>query len=331
MQHGQATDLQRPLRNSFVRISGKIFTWGGMLLSVISGIIAIYVFVIEFRSKPLVNLSVLDNQCLTRVVSVPNLGSHFRFRGREVRNLWVSKIQLVNKCRRNIIGLPGRDLMYSNLVVSVTNGFNVVAAEMEYCDFDVMIANTSNEIGLSFEKWRPNQVCVIKVYSEGVFDGMESLLPRFISNKDPFTQGELMIVDYKEITKPLSLLRHFPCWFCTFMTWFGIAGFGIIFISFVWWFIINWVRFLRLYRWNHKYRVVAIEAINSRKRANEGGGMIEAMDDDFWRDSSIPRPPRQSVFIKRGKVDWGEMIVTNGFILIVLMLSFVALSALICV
>ncbi len=322
----QATELQTPPRNSVTRISGKILAGGVTLLSVIGTILSIYVFVIESRSKPLVNLSILDNQCLTRVVSVPSLGSHFSFRGREVRNLWVSKIQLVNECRRNIIGLPGRDLMYSNLVVSVTNGFNVVFAELEYCDFEAKVRNADNEISLSFEKWRPDQTCVIKVYSEGTIGAAEGILPKFISDKDPFTQGELKIVDYKEIVKPISILRHFPCWFYTFMTYLGIVGFGIVFTSFLWWFTLNWGRFFRAWRWNCKYRAVAIAAIGSQRHVNEGGG---ALEDDFWRDNNIPKPPQRSDFIKQGRIDWREVVVANGFILIVLMFSFIALTALI--
>ena len=325
----QTTELQVPSRNFIVRISGKIWAWCVTMLSVIGGILAIYVFVIESRSKPLINLSVLDNQCLTRVVSVPNLGSHFSFRGREVRNLWVSKIQFVNECRRNIIGLPGRDLMYSNLAVSITNGFNIVAAELEYCDFEVKIGSTNNEIALSFEKWRPNQVCAIKVYSEKAHDVAEGLLPKFVSDKDPFTQGELNIVDYKEIVKPISLLRHFPYWIYTFMTWSGIVGFGVVFISFLWWFTVNWGKFVRSWRWNRKYRAVAIAIIKEQRDANDGGGMIEAMEDDFWRDSKIPKPPQRSEFIRRGRIAWDVVIGINGFILIVLALSFIAMTALI--
>ena len=325
----QTTELQTPSRNSVTRISKKIFAGCVTLMSVVGAILGIYAFIIESRSKPLVNLSVLDNQCLTRVVSVPNLGSHFSFRGREVKNLWVSKIQLVNECHRNIIGLLGRDLMYYGIAGSVTNGFDVVSAELEYCDFEAKVRNTDSEIMLTFEKWRPSQVCVIKVYSEGVLNVAEGLSPKFISDKDPFTQGELKIVDYKEIVKPISILRHFPYWIYILMTWLGIGGFGIVFMSFLWWFTLSWGRFFRLWRWNHKYRAAAIDAIAKRTQANEGGGMIEAMEDDFWQESKIPKPPQRSEFLRRGKVEWSEIFGTNGFIIIVLMLSFIALMALI--
>lgn len=324
-----ATELQTPSRNSALKISGKILAGCATLLSIVGGILAIYVFVIESRSKPLVNLSVLYSQCLTQVVSVPNLGSHFSFRGREVRNLWVSKIQFANECRRNIIGLPGRDLMYSNLFVTVTNGFDVISAELECSDFDVNIASTNNEIALSFEKWKPNQVCSIKVYSESTFVGVDVLPPKFISVKDPFTQGELRIVDYKESVKPISLLRLFPYWAYTFMTWIGLIGFGGVFISLWCWFIMSWFTFARSLRWNRKYRAAVILAIKSQSYANEGGGRIKAMDDDFWRNSNIPKPPPSSDFLTRGKIDWGEILVTNGFIFIMIMLMFIALSALI--
>ena len=91
----------------------------------------------------------------------------------------------------------------------------------------------------------------------------------------------------------------------------------------------NWGKFARSWRWNRKYRDMAIAIIKEQKDANDGGGMIEAMEDDFWRDSKIPKPPQRSDFIRRGKIDWSMMIGINGFILIVLALSFIAMTALI--
>ena len=76
-------------------------------------------------SLPKVGLSVLNNQCLTKVTSIPKLTSSFVFDGREVRNLWVSKIRLENECNRNIIGVNGHDLMSSNLFVSIAKEFRV--------------------------------------------------------------------------------------------------------------------------------------------------------------------------------------------------------------
>ena len=107
------------------------------LFTLISAIVGILSWRDSKVSLPKVGLSVLNNQCLTKVASIPKLTSSFVFDGREVRNLWVSKIRLENECNRNIIGVNGHDLMSSNLFVFISKEFRVIQTELEQSEFDV--------------------------------------------------------------------------------------------------------------------------------------------------------------------------------------------------
>lgn len=305
------------------RFARAIFAGILAFLGVVAGTITIYTFVDKERSLPLVTLGVLDNQCLTKVASVSNLCCNFSFNNREVNNLWVSKMRFANECKRNIIGLPGHDLMYSNLVLAVSDDYKIINAEIEMSDFQAEVYNGDTELFLSFEKWRPNQVCIIKAYCEGASGTGAGLPPRFYSNADPFTQGEMRIFDYQEVGQPVSLLRHLPYWLTSTLLWLGRIGYGLAFAICVMWFIGNWIVMVNRMHWNKKYYISVIARIREIRSPTEGGGDIDMMQKAFWDENHIPKPPSRSPFLKGNKINWGEIIGTN--IVIVLLLFFFAL------
>ena len=306
-----------------------VITWFVTLLGIIGGSITIYTFVDKERSLPLISLGLIDSQCLTRVASVPNLCCNFSFNNREVNNLWVSKIRLMNECKRNVIGLPGHDLMYSALALAVSNDYKVIKAEIEAADFPVGVDNDDKALYLSFEKWRPNQVCIVKVYSEGM-SGLEAdSPPRFYSKSEPFTQGEMRIFDHQEVKQAASLISHLPYCLTSVVSWVGIIGYGIAFATCVLWFIGNWIVMIKRARWNKMYYVSAIEAITKCETSTEGGGNIDMMPMTFWVKSNIPRPPSRSPFLKGIEINWCEIIGTNIVIVTLLFFFAIPLAALI--
>lgn len=299
------------------------------ILGVVGGVITIYTFVDKERSLPRVNLGVLDNQCLTKVASVSNLCCNFSFNDREVNNLWVSKIRLANECKRNIIGLPGHDLMHSNLEVAISDDYKIINAEIEMSDFQAKVDNDDAALYLSFEKWRPSQACIVKAYCEGTPGAGVDSPPRFCSKTDPFTQGEMRIFDYQEVGQPVSLLKHLPYWLASTLSWVGRIGYGLAFAICVIWFIVNWIVMVNRMRWNKKYYVTVVARISKVRSSTEGGGDVDMMQKAFWDENHIPKPPARSPFLKGNKINWSEIIGTNIVIVILLFFFAIPLAALI--
>ena len=299
------------------------------LITITSAIVGILSWRDSKVSLPKVRLSVLNNQCLTKVASIPRLTSSFVFDGREVRNLWVSKIRLENECNRNIIGVHGHDLMSSNLFVFIAKEFRVIQTELEQSEFDVDVQSCNEGFSLSFTKWRPRQGCVLKVYCEGngVFDS--SQFPSFLSDSEPFTQGELIVADYNEAKQKTCLLKRMPYWLAVSCIFIGIIVFGSIGLIVVYCFVNNWVVMIKRIRWNRKYRERALSLISKLPSDSEASGGIDCMPLDFWRNNNIPKPPKRSFFLYKEKICWSEILTMNFMFIIVFLLACIATCALI--
>lgn len=312
------------------RIPRHVLSWLFTIISILGALVGIYTWIDGVQSKPLVRLNVVDSQCLTRLPSVPSLCSTFNFNGHEVKNLWATKISLVNDCRRNIIGLPGHDMMYPFLEISVTNKFMVIMAELEKCDFDVCVSNSVNSITLSYSKWRPGQVCVIKLYLEGGSDLRVDELPKFILSKDPFTQGELIISDYQAKSLEMSLLKRLPYWVSKSVTWIGILLHGVLFLGSIWFFFRNWILFCRRVLWNLQYKSKILEMKDSSGTSNESVSDIPMRTAKFWKENNIPFPPINIPYWKGWKIDWEDVLVTHCIIFLIILISAIPLLAMIC-
>ena len=298
------------------------------VVSIVCAVVGVYVAIDQLLSRPLVKMSVIDSQCLTKVETVSNLVAKFCFNGREVKNLWISRMRFVNDCRRNIIGLPGRDLMWSNLVISISHDYNVLSVELEASDFDVTTGTSDNVISLSFVKWKPNQFCVLKVYSEGLSDVTDRPPPDFVSEDEPFTQGDLIISGYHEECPESSVLRRLPYGLYAVLKWMGIVVFWII--IFVCIFVIsgNWINLILRRRWDGIYGNEVQKILKARTSSNEGGGDIDLLGNDFWMKYHIPKPPRQSSYVVRGRFSKGEVIsehIVLGFLMLIASIALMSL------
>lgn len=297
-------------------------------VSIVCAVVGGYVAIDQLLSRPLVKMSVIDSQCLTKVETVSNLVAKFSFNGREVKNLWISKLRFINDCRRNIIGLPGRDLMWSNLVISISHDYNVLSVELEASDFDVKTGTSDNAISLSFAKWKPNQFCVLKVYSEGLLDVISRSPPDFLSEVEPFAQGDLIVSGYQEEYPEISVLRRLPYGLYAVLKWVGIVVFWIIIIVCILVVSGNWLKLLLRRRWDGRYGNKVREILKARTTSNEGGGDIDLLGNDFWLENHIPKPPKQSSFIVRGRFSKGEVIgehIVLGFLMLIALIALMSL------
>ena len=238
----QHTNEVSPTLTPTRQVIKTVFTVLLSAVSIVASVVGGYIALDQHLSKPLVKMSVIDNQCRTKVEAVSNLVAKFSFDGRDVKSLWVSKINFVNECRRNIIGLPGHDLMWSNLVVSISHDYNVLSVEVEAANFDVSACSLGDGISLSFAKWKPNQSCLLKVYSEGMLDPVSHLQPEFTSKVEPFTQGDLIISGYREECPEESILRLLPFWLYGILKWVGIVVYVLLVLACVSHILANWIK-----------------------------------------------------------------------------------------
>ena len=325
----QHTNEVSPTLTPTRQVIKTVFTVLLSAVSIVASVVGGYIALDQHLSKPLVKMSVIDNQCRTKVEAVSNLVAKFSFDGRDVKSLWVSKINFVNECRRNIIGLPGHDLMWSNLVVSISHDYNVLSVEVEAANFDVSACSLGDGISLSFAKWKPNQSCLLKVYSEGMLDPVSHLQPEFTSKVEPFTQGDLIISGYREECPEESILRLLPFWLYGILKWVGIVVYVLLVLVCVSHILANWIKLFRRRRWDRKYARVVQEILVAQSTSNEGGWDVDLLEKDFWIRNHIPKPPPKSSYIVKGRISRGEVVgehVVYGFII---MISAIALMSLI--
>lgn len=332
MMDTQAQDNVRKPTSAPLRYIWSAVKIVGGLIGAAGAVLAFYQWFVSIDSIPTVNLEVVDNQCLTKVSDVDGLTSCFLYKGRQVRNLWVSKIRFVNDSRKNIIGLNGHDLMSSNICFSVSRGFEMMAADLENSDFDVKVCCRTNLFSLAFEKWRPNQACVVKIYSENVLGEGASDGPQFATTFDPFTQGEINVLGYHVKSPSCNIIQRLPGWISVIMTGIGLCVFGAIFILCLWGLIIKigWWRMCRCLYWNKKYLAEVKKLIATQTSSEDKNSQsIDKMTAEFWDNNNIPRPPKSSPFVKGSNVDWSELMPWVIIIFVFSILSIISLCALI--
>lgn len=324
----QHTNDVRPALTPTRQVIKTVFAVLVSAVSIVASIVGGYIALDQYLSKPLIRMSVVDNQCLTKVESISNLVAKFSFNGREVKSLWVSKLQFVNDCRRNIIGLPGHDLMYSNLVVSISHEHNAISVEVEEADFDVSVVTLNSGISLSFAKWKPHQFCRLKVYSEGLFDATKYAHPEFLAEVEPFTQGDMIVSGYREESPEGPVLRHLPFWLYIVLKWVGIVVYAIGFLACVIYICWNWLKLILRRRWDRRYASKVEAILTARSTSNEGGWDIDLLEKDFWIKNHIPKPPTKSSFIVRGCINRGEVIgqhIAYGFLALITAIALMSL------
>jgi hypothetical protein len=219
--------------------------------------------------------------------------------------------------------------MSSNLFVSIKKEFRVIQAELEHCEFDADVRSCNEGFSISFTKWRPRQICILKVYSEGIGDSSFSLFPSFCSDSDLFTQGKLIVTDYKEVKTKTCLLKRMPYWLEISFMIVGVIVFGCIGLIVSYCFVNNWIILIKRMVWDRKYRKTALLLIDKLSSDSEASRDIDCMASDFWIKHNMPMPPKRSIFLYGGELCWSEILNTNFMFFIVFSLACIAVCALI--
>lgn len=300
------------------------------LLSAVGTALAIFQWYKYIGSDPSVKFNVIDNQCFTKVEAIPNLKSSFTFHGHPIDSLWSSRVLIENDCQKNIIGTPYHDLMSSNISFKVSDGFKILEVQAEKNDFGAIVNSYEDGFSISFDKWHPNQICLLNIYCEGSSEDDSG--PCFAENGESFAQGELRIVEYRQFSVPTSLLNHMPPWLSFISAWVGRIIYGLIIIICFWGATINihWVRLVKRLRWNRKYLSKAKTLLTNLTENDKNSLSIDRMPKDFWNSHGIPAPPRNSQYLKGIEIDYGELKPLLTICIVGFILSFIALAGLIC-
>lgn len=282
--------------------------------------LGIYQWYENLRSVPRLEFVVIDNQCLTRVPAVPNLDCKFTFAGGQVRNLWVSKIRLSNACHRNIIGVLGGDLMSSNVVFKVTDGYKIVQVGLEWSNLELGVSNAEEWFSLDFKKWRPNDACQLKVYCEECCENILDNGPSFSLLFDPLKEGDIAITEYQSDTVKCRALDYLPNWLSLTCLCIGIGFFCLLLLFSIWLLLFNfeWCSLYRRIKWNRKYLDKVESIINDDTNLSGNTSLcIDTLDSSFWSTWNIPPPPKNHSYVSKKKINWGE-IRNDIFLLVIL-------------
>ena len=218
--------------------------------------------------------------------------------------------------------------MWSNLVVSISHNYKVLSVEVEAASFDVSANSLDDGISLSFAKWKPKQSCLLKVYSEGLVDHMSHSQPEFRSEFEPFTQGDLIVLDYHEECPEESMLRLLPFGMYVVLKWVGIVFYGMIALACFIQICTNWLKLILRRRWDRIYAHTVQEILASQSTPNEGGWDVDLLEKDFWIKNHIPKPPAKSSYIVKGHINRGQVIgehIVYGFIMLMAAIAFMSL------
>ena len=319
-----------PKRHGKWEVSRKVVKTLFTLLTATGTILGLYQWFKYIGSNPHVKFNIIDNQCFTRVAAIPNLESKFTFDGRQVGSLWMSRILLVNDCQKNIIGTPYHDLMSSNISFKVSKEFSVLKVLVEKNDFGAIVDTRDDGFSISFNKWRPDQVCLLNIYCEGGRQ-LENIGPSFVEGEESFTQGRLQIAEYRPFAESLPLIKYMPKWLSFIFVWAGRVIYGFIIVACIWgaFVNINWVRLLKRLKWNRTYLSSVDEILSVRAKEEKNSINIDKLPDDFWIKSGIPRPPRNSEYVKGSRIDYSDLKPILTLCIFGFILSLIALSGLI--
>ena len=283
-------------------------------------------------ADPYVKFTVLDNRCLTRIEAIPDLKCTYNFKGSCVNSLWVSRILLRNCCQRNIIGTSYHDLMSTNISFLVSDKHRILNIEIEKNDFSANVLNLGNGFSVEFRKWRPEECCIFSVYIEGE-DGSDTG-PDYKEAFESFTQGRVEISEPRQDRQSLNIIRRLPHWFLFGIKWLGVVVYLFLLGLSFWGVFINikWIRLYRRWRWNIKYLDKVEKCILDITKSNDKNSInINSLPDGFWIENEIPRPPRDSDYVKGKHINMSDVIPIVILCCIGFLLSFIALVGLSCV
>ena len=283
-------------------------------------------------ADPYVKFTVLDNRCLTRIEAIPDLKCTYNFKGSCVNSLWVSRILLRNCCQRNIIGTSYHDLMSTNISFVVSDNYKILNLEIERNEFGANVLNLENGFSVEFRKWRPEECCILSVYIEG--ENVSDTGPEFKEAFESFTQGRVEISEPRQDKQSLNIIKRWPHWFLSGIKWLGVVVYLFLLGLSLWGVFINikWIRLFKRWRWNIKHLDKVEQYISDMAKSSDTNSInINYLPDEFWIENKIPKPPKDSEYVKGKKLNMSEIIPIIILCFIGLLLSFIALVGLFCI
>ncbi|MFL7024232.1 hypothetical protein BCS58_07965 [Enterovibrio norvegicus] len=169
-------------------------------LSIVAGLVATFVSVYSMweQKKPdiiSVSISVLSNEKVTDIETVPGVKAKFTYEGRDVLGLWKIKVRLDNSSDRNLIGIgPKSDLLYQSIPIEINDKFKVINVNSEVDNVGIVPELTDgNEIKIRFDQWFKNESSTLIIYLEQLT--VEEVMPLLESKSKSLINGTVTVTD----------------------------------------------------------------------------------------------------------------------------------------
>lgn len=183
----------------------------GVIVTLTACVATIGGFYFQIRqANPRIDVILQSNQNLTYLPQIPQLKADFRFDERPVRDLWQSRLTLLNSGRKTIIGEgQQKNIVRDAIVLGVSKGFNLLQLQTESADFSTVVKKIDeSHFSISFLQWRRNETINLTVYLERTDRNIPA--PSFLSEDRHLIDGDIVFLDASILRsrQPKTLLDH---------------------------------------------------------------------------------------------------------------------------
>ncbi|PTB33468.1 hypothetical protein [Photobacterium phosphoreum] len=169
-------------------------------LSIIAGLVATIVSLYTLwdqtkAESASISISILSNEKVTDIETVPGVKANFTYEGRDVLGLWKIKVRLTNSSDRNLIGVGAKsDLLYDSIPIVIHDQFNVIGISSETDNIGIVLKQKSvNEVEITFEQWSEIESATLIMYLEQM--NSQDIEPTIKSKSKSLINGNITIID----------------------------------------------------------------------------------------------------------------------------------------
>lgn len=144
------------------------------------------------------DLDLLNIDELTELSNTPNLKANFKYNETEVSHLWKATFRMKNVGDKVIIGKGSHsNLLEKSIPITFGEHFKIIDQEVSYNDINLNAKVDSNQINVTFEQWREDELAVISVYLEALDSDNKKPFPIVISRS--LVNGVIKINDISSV------------------------------------------------------------------------------------------------------------------------------------
>lgn len=155
-----------------------LLKWFGIIGSIASIASVIYIFLPSNDNiKLVVNTSNVERLTQTLGDGEPNFKVDYKYKGKEIRNLWKYNIQFRNTSNKTLIGGGSqKNILEKDLTFILKNEYLILDYKRTHSDFNNNIIIDSTKLKISFDQWRTNEILEYSFYVKTNTSEIDTLL-----------------------------------------------------------------------------------------------------------------------------------------------------------